>query len=77
MSLNSQTELAAGRWEYSKEEALLTDKSTGAEFAAAGYTHLITAHRHTVMDAYDEIGEVEGYAGVRRSFWPPQVRAIS
>jgi hypothetical protein len=34
----------AGVWEYSKEELLLTEKSTGADFAAAGFTHLITAH---------------------------------
>ena len=39
-----QTELQAGVWEYSKEEVALTDKSTGADFAAAGFTHLITAH---------------------------------
>ena len=34
----------AGTWEYSKEETILTDKSTGADFATAGFTHLITAH---------------------------------
>jgi hypothetical protein len=24
-----------------------------------------------VADAYDEIGEVDGYAGIRRPLWPP------
>ena len=88
----SQTELNAGAWEYSKEEVVLTDKSTGADFAAAGFTHLITAHPKAgafsfsvtvllplhlsqgfvaVEDKYDEVGAIEGYAGIRRPLWPP------
>ena len=62
--------------EYGKEhgesiETLLTDKSSGAEFAAAGHTHLIMAHPTSVDDAYETIAEVEGYAGIRRPLWPP------
>lgn len=47
-----QTELQAGSWDYSKEETTLTDKSTGAEFAAAGHTHLITAHPENGAQAW-------------------------
>ena len=34
-----------------------------AEFAAAGHTHLVTAHPKNVDDAYETIAEVEGYVG--------------
>ena len=47
-----QPELQAGSWDYSKEETTLTDKSTGAEFAAAGHTHLITAHPENGAQAW-------------------------
>ena len=59
----------AGGWAYSKEEEQLGEQSVGADFAAAGHSHLITAHSERVADAYEVIGEVQGYAGIRRPFW--------
>jgi hypothetical protein len=62
--VSSQTELQAGAWEYSKEEVLLTDESTGADFAAAGFTHLITAHPENGTHCTTSVALLQHVAGL-------------